>query len=139
LSNWIIKELFKLLNASSLPIEECRVSPKDFSQLINLIANGRITDTIGREVLEEMFKTGGSPDSIIEEKGLKPILDGELLGKILDEVITENSGAVEKITAGETKPVDFLIGQVMKKTKGKADPKKVRELIQKKLPGLQDN
>ncbi len=135
LSKWIIKELFKLLNAASLPIEECRVNPKDFSLLINLIAKGDITEPIGRYILEEMFKTGGNPDSIIDEKDLRPIADDEPLRKILDEVIAEHTGAVEKITSGETKPVDFLIGQVMKKTKGKADPKKVRELIQKNLPG----
>ncbi|MBW1863484.1 MAG: Asp-tRNA(Asn)/Glu-tRNA(Gln) amidotransferase GatCAB subunit B, partial [Deltaproteobacteria bacterium] len=133
LCNWIIKELFKLLNESSLPIEECPVAPEGFSHLINLLTKGEITDKIGRDVLEEMFKTGGTPDSIIKEKDLKPIADDDLLGNILDEVIAESPDAVAQIKAGETKPVDFLMGQVMKKTRGKADPKKVRDLILKEL------
>lgn len=133
LCNWIIKELFKLLNESSLPIEECPVAPEGFSHLINLLTKGEITDKIGRDVLEEMFKTGGTPDSIIKEKDLKPIADDDLLGNILDEVIAESPDAVAQIKAGETKPVDFLMGQMMKKTRGKADPKKVRDLILKEL------
>ena len=133
LSHWIIKELFKLLNEASLPIQECRVSPESFSQLINLITKGDITESIGRTVLEEMFETGGSPNSIIDEKGLKPIQDTDLLVKILDEVISENPEAVGQIRKGLTKPIDFLIGQVMKKTSGRANPKKAGELLRKRL------
>ncbi|MBW1768972.1 MAG: Asp-tRNA(Asn)/Glu-tRNA(Gln) amidotransferase GatCAB subunit B, partial [Deltaproteobacteria bacterium] len=115
------------------PIEECPVAPEAFSHLINLLTKGEITDKIGRDVLEEMFETGGTPDSIIKEKDLKPIADDDLLGKILDKVIAESPDAVAQIKAGETKPVDFLMGQMMKKTRGKADPKKVRDLILKEL------
>jgi aspartyl-tRNA(Asn)/glutamyl-tRNA(Gln) amidotransferase subunit B len=129
LSNWIIKELFKLLNGASLPIGSCPVSPEDFARLINLVGKGDLTDRIGREVLEVMFQTGRSPDAIIKEKDLRPISDDAPLKTILEEVIRENPAPLEQLKAGETKPVDFLIGQVMKKTKGKADPKKVRELI----------
>ncbi|MFC1868109.1 Asp-tRNA(Asn)/Glu-tRNA(Gln) amidotransferase subunit GatB [Thermodesulfobacteriota bacterium] len=133
LSNWIIKELFKLLNDASCHIQDCTIRPEDFSRLINLLSRGEITESIGRTVLEEMFKTGSGPDSIIHEKGLKPISDYTLLGKILDEVAIQNPDAVAQIRKGETKPIDFLMGQVMKKTKGKANPKKVRELIKEKL------
>ncbi|UCF85668.1 MAG: Asp-tRNA(Asn)/Glu-tRNA(Gln) amidotransferase subunit GatB, partial [Desulfobacteraceae bacterium] len=133
LSHWIIKDLFKLLNDSSLTIEECPIQPKDFSQLINLTDRGDITDSIGREVLKEMFETGKDPEFIIEAKGLKPIQDRDLLEKLVDEVTAENPDAVSKIKQGMTKPIDFLIGQVMKKTRGKAHPQKVRELVHKKL------
>ncbi len=135
LSHWITKDLFKLLNDSSLTIEECQIRPKDFSQLINLTDRGDITDSIGRTVLYEMFRTGKNPETIIEAKGLKPIQDVDLLDKILDEVIGENPDAVSKIKQGITKPIDFLVGQVMKKTRGKAPAKKVRELVHKKLLG----
>jgi len=134
LSHWITKDLFKLLNDSSVTLEECQIRPKDFSQLINLTDKGDITDSIGRTVLYEMFRTGKNPETIIETKGLKPIQDVDLLDKILDEVIGENPDAVSKIKQGITKPIDFLVGQVMKKTRGKAPAKKVRELVQKKLP-----
>jgi aspartyl-tRNA(Asn)/glutamyl-tRNA(Gln) amidotransferase subunit B len=133
LCHWITKDLFKLLNDASLTIAECKIRPKDFSQLINLTDHGDITDSIGRTVLTEMFRTGKNPETIIETKGLKPIQDVNLLDKILDEVIGENPDAVSKIRQGITNPIDFLVGQVMKKTRGKAPAKKVRELVHKKL------
>ncbi|SPD72840.1 Aspartyl/glutamyl-tRNA(Asn/Gln) amidotransferase subunit B [uncultured Desulfobacterium sp.] len=133
LSNWIIKELFRLLNNSSAKIEDCTVSPENFSHLINLIARGEITEGIARAVLEEMFQTGKKPESIIDGKGLRPLSDIRSLGPILDEVMAENQKVVEKISAGDTKPMDFLIGQVMRKSKGKADARKVKELVQQRL------
>lgn len=131
LSNWIIKELFKLLNNASISIQQCPIQPNEFADLINLLSKGTITDSIGRTVLEEMFQKGGRPETIIEQKGLKPIQDADQLEIILQEVIDENADAVMQIKAGETKPIDFIIGQVMRKTKGKADPKMIRELIKK--------
>ena len=131
LSNWIIKELFKLLNDSSSTIQECAIDPEDFAGLINLISSGEITESIGRKVLEEMFKGGGGPDSIIDKKGLKTISDETALKRILEEIVSKNPEAVAQIRLGETKPIDFLMGQVMRKTRGKADPKKVKNLIQK--------
>jgi len=133
LGNWIIKELFKLLNDASLPMTSCPVTPKDFVRLIELVSKGEITEGIGRTVLSEMFTTGKGPDIVINEKGLKPIEDHDTLIKAVEEVLKENPGVAEQIKAGETKPVDFILGRVMKKTKGKADPKKVRELIGKTL------
>lgn len=133
LSHWIIKELFRLLNNASAKIDACRIRPDMFSQLVNLIAKGVITESIGRTVLEEMFTSGKSPDTIIDQKGLRPIADDATLGQMLNDVMAENPEVMERIAAGEMKPIDFLIGQVMKKTKGKADAKKVRELILDKL------
>jgi len=133
LSAWIIKDLFKLLNENSIAIDDCPIPPVDFSSLINLIADAEITDSIGRIVLEEMFTEGGKPETIIESKGLRPIQDKATLEKILEEVLTENPQAVSEIKQGMSKPVDFLVGQIMKKTKGKANPIKARELIEKKL------
>ncbi len=133
LSQWIIKELFRLLNDATIKIEKCKVKHDTFSQLINLITKGDITENIGRTVLEEMFKSGDAPESIIDKKGLKPIADDDTLGKILDEVIAENPEIIEKIKAGETKPIDFLVGQVMRKTKGKANAKKVKEMMKEKF------
>jgi aspartyl-tRNA(Asn)/glutamyl-tRNA(Gln) amidotransferase subunit B len=133
LSSWMIKDLFKLLNEASISIEKCPISPMDFSTLINLISRGDITDKIGRTVLENMFETGKDPESIIDNRGLRPIQDNELLESALNELMAENPKAVSKIREGRTNPIDFLIGQVMKKTKGKANPIKVRELIHKEF------
>jgi len=132
LAHWIIKELFKLLNETSTSIQECTIEPEDFSHLINLISKGDITEKIGRTVLEVMFNKGGKPSTIIEEKGLKPIQDDGLLKQMLDEVLAQHPEVANQIEQGETKPIDFVIGQIMKKTRGKADPKMVRELINKR-------
>ena len=133
LNRWITRDLFRLLNDSGLTMEQCPIRPIGFSQLINLIERGDTTNDIGKTVLEEMFKTGRDPASIIEQNDLKPIDDTAFLEKILDEVETENPDAVTLIRRGETKPIDYLIGQVMRKTQGKAHAKRVRELIQKLL------
>jgi aspartyl-tRNA(Asn)/glutamyl-tRNA(Gln) amidotransferase subunit B len=133
LCRWMIKDLFKLLNDASASIEQCPVAPRDFSDLVNLIAGGTITDQIGRIVLEEMFTRGGNPGEIIEKRGLKPIQDTDLLAGMVSEVIAENPKTVARIKGGDTKPIDFLIGQIMKKTKGKANPKALRPLIEKIL------
>jgi len=135
LGNWIIKELFKLLNDASVSMVSCPVRPADFVRLIELISKGEITDAIGRTVLSGMFSTGKGPDSVIDERGLKPIEDDETLVKAVEETIKENPDAAARIKAGETKPVDFILGRVMKNTRGKADPKKVRDLIGKILSG----
>jgi aspartyl-tRNA(Asn)/glutamyl-tRNA(Gln) amidotransferase subunit B len=131
LSSWMIKDLFKLLNEAAINIEKCPVPPKAFSSLINLISKGDITDQIGRTVLGIMFETGEDPESIINRRGLKPIQDEERLERVLNEVMAKNPEAVKKIREGMTNPIDFLIGQVMKKTDGKANPKKLREIIHK--------
>ncbi len=133
LSSWMIKDLFKLLNEAAISIEKCPVPPKEFSTLVNLISKGDITEQIGRTVLGIMFETGEDPESIINRRGLRPIHDEEQLERVLSEVMSENPEAVEKIRGGMTNPIDFLIGQVMKKTEGKANPKKVREIIQKEF------
>ena len=133
LSRWVIKELFRLLKGSSLTIDNCPIKPEAFSELINILEQGGITDQNGRVILDEMFRTGSSPDTIINKKGFKTIQDFDQLEKVLNEVIDENPNAVAQIKEGMTKPIGFLIGGVMKKTGSQANPKKVRELIIKKL------
>jgi aspartyl-tRNA(Asn)/glutamyl-tRNA(Gln) amidotransferase subunit B len=133
LSRWIIKDLFKLLNKACLSMDRCPVQPEHFSNLVNLIAKGAVTERMARTILEEMFEKGVSPDTVIERKGLKPIQDSGALEKVVEEVLAQNPEATAKIKGGNKKPVDFLIGQVMKKTHGTADPATLAKLIQKKL------
>jgi len=135
LSRWIIKELFKLLNKDCVSIEKCPINPDDFSRLIDLVSLGEITDKMGRAILEEMFERRVGPDAIITEKGLKPIHDIRALEKFVDAVLEEHPEAVAKVKQGNRKPVDYLIGQVMRKTHGKAKPMEVGELVKKKLLG----
>ena len=133
LITWILKDLFQLLNEKNIAIEKVSISANNFAQLINLISQGEITDRIGRIVLQEMFETGADPSKIIKEKDLKAIDNTDLLSAIVDEVIAENPNAIIQIREGEKKPIDFLIGQIMKKTRGKAHPQKARELICQKI------
>lgn len=133
LIRWIIKDLFTLLNETSMTIEDSSLSPDNFSELINLISQGKITETVGRSVLKEIFETGEYPETLIKRKNLQTIQDTAYLGKICEKVITNNKKVVEKIKKGDTKPLNFLVGQVMKKTSGKADPGSVRKLILNKL------
>ena len=133
LSRWIIKDLFKLLNKACLSMDQCPVPPEHFSNLVNLIAKGELTERMARTILEEMFEKGVGPETVIKRKALKPIQDSGALEKAVDEVLAQNPEAVAKIKGGNRKPVDFLIGQVMKKTHGKANPSALAKLIQKKL------
>ena len=98
-----------------------------------MLSSGKITENIGKTVLSEMFRTGDDPKEIVDKKDLKPIQDSGMLESILDSVISSQQEIVNRIKSGETKLLDFLVGQVMKETRGKADPKRVRELITKKF------
>ena len=133
LGTWITNELIKTLNENSISIKKCPVAPKDFARLITLISKNNITEKIGRLVFKDMFETGGTPDSIIEEKGLKPIQETDILEKMVEEVMKENPNVVSRIKDGKRESVNFLIGKIMKKTRGRADAKKVSALILKKV------
>jgi aspartyl-tRNA(Asn)/glutamyl-tRNA(Gln) amidotransferase subunit B len=134
LSTWMAKDLFRLLNEKSLPIGECRVSPRDFGRLMDLIDAGEITDAIARVVLEEMFETGEHPEAIIQEKDLQPVQEEAVIQTLIDQVMHDNPETVTKVRQGNPEPINFLIGQVMRKTNGRANPKKVREILEQKLP-----
>jgi len=122
-----------LLKGSGISIKECPVKPESLSELINLTSEGSITEQIAKSVLEDMFATGKSPSQIIKEKDIKVIQEEDILSQIVEEVISENQQIVEKIKGGKMQPVNFLVGQVMKKTRGQADAKLVREMILQKL------
>lgn len=133
LSLWIINELFRLLKDFSVPIKECPISPKDFSDLINLISDGTITEQIGKVVLEEMFMSRNSAQKIIQEKEIKVVQEKDVLERMAQEIIEENLETVRKIKAGKLEAINFLVGQIMKRTKGQANAKLVREIFIKKL------
>ena len=130
LGAWIIRDLFKLLNEASVSIEQSPIQPDAFARLVNLVLNGDITDQSGRVVLEEMFQTRLEPEDIIDKKGLKAIQDRDTLDLLVREVLKENRDVVETIRGGDQKPIGFLIGQVMKKTGGKANPKIVKSILE---------
>ncbi len=112
---------------------DSKITPKNLCRLIELIGKGVISVKIAKEVFEEMFYKGLSPDNIIQNKGLEQISDTSFIEKIIDKVIAENPGPVEQYQSGKEKAIGFLIGKVMAETKGKANPKIVSDLMIKKL------
>ena len=131
--NWITSELFSLLNNDNVDISNSPVSPSNLGQLIKLINTNVISGKIAKEVLDEMYKTKSSPIQIVEKKGLKQMTDSSEIEAIIDNVLNENKTMVEQYLSGKDKLFGFFVGQAMKKTKGKANPKILNEILLSKL------
>jgi aspartyl-tRNA(Asn)/glutamyl-tRNA(Gln) amidotransferase subunit B len=132
-SNWTMGDLMRLLNDENKTIEECPIKPQQLAGMLKLIDSGTISGKIAKTVFEEMYKTGKDADSIVKEKGLVQISDTGEIEKAVDEVIAKNPNEVERFKAGDEKLLGFFVGQIMKVTKGKANPQMVNELLRKKL------
>ena len=135
-SNWIMGELSRRLNAQEIGIEAARVSAAQLAQLIARIHDGTISNAAARQVFEALWTgEGAGVDAVIEAKGLKQMNDTGALEKIVDEVIAANPDNVAQFKAGKDKAFNALVGQVMKASKGKANPAQVNELLRSKLGG----
>jgi aspartyl-tRNA(Asn)/glutamyl-tRNA(Gln) amidotransferase subunit B len=132
-SNWIMVELMRLLNEENKSIEDSTLKPRQLVEMLTLIETGTISGKIAKTVFEEMYKTGKDADVIVKEKGLVQISDIGEIEKAVDDVISKNPKEVERFKAGEEKLIVFFVGQVMKLTKGKANPQMANELLKKKL------
>ena len=132
-TNWITGELFALLNEKNIEITESPISSKNLSKLINLIKDGTISGKIAKSVFEIMRDGDKDPITIVEEKGLKQQSDPKELENLINKVITENPKNVEAYKSGKDKLFGFFVGQVMKNSNGKANPKLVNEILKKKL------
>ena len=135
IANWIMSELLRELNEEGIGIEDASVTPELLVELISLIEDGTISGKIGKTVFTEMYKTGKSPKDIVKEKGLIQITDEGEIEKIIDAVIENNPKEVEKYRSGKKGLMGFFVGQVMKETRGKANPGIVNKILTKKLEG----
>jgi len=135
IANWIINELLGKLNEAGIPLAESPVKPEHIAELVELIDKGDISTKIAKEVFEEVFKTSKSPKQIVEEKGLKQVSDEGEIRKIVEEIISKFPKEVEKYKGGNKKLLGFFVGQVMKATKGKANPKLVNKILTEILEG----
>jgi len=131
--NWIMGDLSRLLNANNLEINECPVSPVNLASLLKTLDEGTISGKIAKVVFEDMFATGKDAGTIIKEKGLIQISDEGSLSAIVEEVIAGNPKSVSDYRSGKDKALGFLVGQVMKATKGKANPELVNKLFKEKI------
>jgi aspartyl-tRNA(Asn)/glutamyl-tRNA(Gln) amidotransferase subunit B len=132
-SNWIMGEVSRRVNAEDLPFEQVPVAAPTLAALIGRIADGTISNNAARQVFDELWTNGGEVDTVIEAKGLKQMNDTGALEKIVDDVIAANADNVAQFKAGKDKAFNALVGQVMKASKGKANPAQVNELLRRKL------
>jgi len=132
-SNWIMSEFLMHLNAEGKNPWETGLTPGHLGELVKLVEEGSISGKIGKEVLEKSYGTGESPKKIVEQEGMTQISDEEQLTKIIEQVIKDNPGPAEDYINGKKKALGFLVGEVMKKTSGKANPQIVNKLLRESL------
>jgi aspartyl-tRNA(Asn)/glutamyl-tRNA(Gln) amidotransferase subunit B len=132
-SNWIMVELLRKLKRDDSEIEKCPVTPEALANLLTMVEEEVISGKIAKTVFEEMYASGNTPADIIEEKGLKQVTDEGEIGKVIDDVLADHPKEIEEFRAGKEKLLGFFIGQVMKQTRGKANPKIVNEILKDKL------
>lgn len=133
IANWIMGDLLRYLNENNLEIKNSKVTPKALGELLSLIEDGTISGKIAKTIFKDIIETGKEPKAIVEEKGLVQISDEGEIARVVESVIANNPESVEDYRNGKEKAVGFLVGQVMKETKGKANPQLVNKLIKERL------
>jgi aspartyl-tRNA(Asn)/glutamyl-tRNA(Gln) amidotransferase subunit B len=133
IANYVSIDLMKLINAANGDIAYIKITPANLRELIQLRDKGEITNNIAKSVLEEMFKTGKTAPEIIEASGIKVVSDETVLYSEVDKVIAANPDVVAKIKAGNDKSIGFLVGQIMKATRGQARPDLVNKLLKERI------
>ncbi len=133
IANWVINNLRAKLAETGTPLDSVRIKPTDIQALVALVESGKISSKIAQDVFAEMFATGHGPDEIVKEKGLTQVSDTGAIEKLCDDAIAANPGSVADFKAGKAAALNFLKGQVMKASKGKANPGLVGEILERKL------
>jgi aspartyl-tRNA(Asn)/glutamyl-tRNA(Gln) amidotransferase subunit B len=132
-ANYIVSELQKHLVRDSVTVKDIKITPENYAELVGLVADEKINSSTAQVVLEEMYKTGGDPSHIIEEKNLLQMSDAKELEDIVQKVLDANAQSVADYKSGKANALQFLVGQVMKETRGKANPGIVGEILAEKL------
>ena len=132
-ANWMSVELFGALNKAGIDLAQSPVSPEQLGGLVDLISDGSISGKIAKEVFAEMFETGKDAKQVVEEKGLKQVSDEGAITSMIDEVLASNQDKVDEYRSGKDKLFGFFVGQVMKASKGQANPGMVNQILKQKL------
>ena len=132
-ANWLMGEVSKHLNAQGLTIEACPVAAEKLAGLLALLDKGTISGKIAKTVFEEMWNTGKDAKTVVKEKGLEQISDAGEVVAIVDEVLAANPQSIADFRAGKDKALGFLVGQIMKRTKGRANPAMVNQLLRERM------
>jgi len=138
-SNWVMTEVLKVINDEKISINEFSVSPENLGKLIELINRNIISGKIAKEVFPEMLKTNKDPEEIVKEKNLIQITDTTEIEKVIEKILSQNQKQVEEYLSGKDKVWAFFVGQIMRETKGKANPQIVNELLKSKLEAMKNN
>jgi aspartyl-tRNA(Asn)/glutamyl-tRNA(Gln) amidotransferase subunit B len=134
-ANWILREVAKALSDLQLEIDESKLSPAALSRLLRLVEAGTTTTKSAQQLIPDLVREGGDPAVMVRERGLEAVSDSNILKAAVEEVIAEHADNVAKYRAGETKMLNFLMGQVMRRTGGKADPGTVRDILVERIMG----
>jgi len=134
-SNWLLGDFSRMLHATNTGIENVKIGPKHLTEMLDLVDNGTISGPAAKEVFEEMFRSGKGAREIITEKKLSQISDADEIREVVKQVLVNNTGAVADYTSGKQQALTFIIGQVMKATRGRANPGVVREITIQELGG----
>ena len=134
-ANWITQDLAGLVNTARIELAAAKVTPQHIADLVALVADDTISATGAKQVLEEAFETGDAAEAIVERRGLRQVVDSSALEAWVDEAIAENPGPVGQFRGGKEGALNAVLGQVMKKSGGSANPKAVRELLLRRLSG----
>jgi len=134
-SNWLLGDFSRLLHATNTGIENVKISPNHLAEMLGLVDNGTLSGPAAKAVFEEMFHSGKGASEIITKKKLSQISDADEIRKVVKQAIANNTGAVADYASGKQQALTFIIGQVMKSTRGRANPAMVREIIIKELGG----
>jgi aspartyl-tRNA(Asn)/glutamyl-tRNA(Gln) amidotransferase subunit B len=132
-ANWVIGDLMGLLKAAGKDIRESPVRPEHLGELVGLIGSGKLSGKLAKEILPRMFETGDGPIIVMKREGLEQISDSGEMERIVEEVISANPKQVEQYRSGKTAVLGYLVGQVMKASRGQANPAAVNEVLKKKL------
>jgi len=133
IANWILTNILSILNEQKISIDELKIKPSHINQLVGLIEDAKITSKQGKEVFAKMIKTGDSPEKIAKDEGMELLDDEALIKKLIEDVFSQHLGAIEEYKKGKTNVLPWLVGQVIKASHAKANPKMVHTLVTQKL------
>ncbi len=134
-ANWITGDIAAFIKSNRLSFDQLSFKPNELAEMLKMIDAGEISGKIAKEILPELLSKGGSPKQLVKERGLGMIGDPKVIEEIIDKLILNHPNEVESFRAGKKKLLGFFVGQLMKETKGKADPKLANQILNKKLQG----
>ena len=134
-ANWITGDISAYIKSNRLTFDQLSFQPKELAEMLKMIDTGEISGKIAKEILPELLSKGGSPKQLVQDRGLGMIGDPKVIEEIIDQLILKHPNEVDSFRSGKKILLGFFVGQLMKETKGKADPKLANQILNKKLQG----